>query len=172
MLGPRDHVNTLTVVLGIGAVVAGLALEDTAGGVPTVSGSFIVFALAATFLGPASAAIAATISELCASVKQRSNYRSALFINLPSAIVPAVIGGTVVRALFVEPENTAGFYVAAALVTIVGYGINFALYTWLRRLIRPEAPPVSLDQQSGASSERQWHSHRQVLPAPVEGGAT
>ncbi|MFZ0387444.1 MAG: HD domain-containing phosphohydrolase [Solirubrobacteraceae bacterium] len=145
VLGPRDHVNPLTVVLGIGAVVAGLVLEDAAGGVPTVSGSFIVFALAATFLGPASAAIAAAISELCASVKQRSNYRSALFINLPSAIVPAVIGGAVVRALFVEPENTAGFYVAAALVTIVGYGINFALYTWLRRLNRPEAPPVSLE---------------------------
>ena len=40
--------------------------------------------------------------------------------------------------------DTAGFYVAAALVTIFGYGINFALYGVLRRLNRPEAEPVSL----------------------------
>ena len=76
VLGPPDHVNTLTVVLGIGAVVAGFIIEDAPGGPPVVSGSFIVFALAATFLGPGSAAIAATISEFCASVKQRTNYRS------------------------------------------------------------------------------------------------
>jgi putative nucleotidyltransferase with HDIG domain len=145
VLGPPDHVNTLSVILGIGAVVAGLVMEDGAGGTPGVSGSFIVFALAATFLGPASAAIAATLSELCATLKQRTNYRSALFINLPSAIVPAVVGGTVIRALFAEPTNTAGFYVAATLVTTIGYGINFALYAVLRRLNRPEAEPVSVE---------------------------
>ena len=145
VLGPPDHVNTLTVVLGIGAVVAGFIMEDGAGGTPGVSGSFIVFSLAAIFLGPESAAIAATLSELCATLKQRTNYRSALFINLPSAIVPAVIAGTVMRALFAEPTNTAGFYVAAALVTIVGYGTNFAVYTALRRLNRPEAEPVSVE---------------------------
>jgi putative nucleotidyltransferase with HDIG domain len=145
VLGPPDHVNTLSVVLGIGAVAAGLMLEGAAGGIPVVSGSFIVFALAAILLGPTSAAIAATLSELCASLKQRTNYRSSLFINLPSAIVPAVLGGTVIRALFVEPTNTAGFYVAAALVATVGYGINFTLYVFLRGLNRPEAEPVSLE---------------------------
>ena len=71
-LGPPDHVGTLSIVLGIAAVIAGLIVGDGTGGAPRVSSSFIVFSLAATFLGPVSGALAAIISELCSTIRQRT----------------------------------------------------------------------------------------------------
>jgi putative nucleotidyltransferase with HDIG domain len=144
VVGPPDHVDALSVVLGIGAVVAGALIGSVPGGTPMVSASFIVYALAAAFLGPASGAIAATISELGSSVRLRTNPRSAILINLPAGIVPAVVEGWVIRVLFNEPVNTPGFYIAVTLATIVGYVMSFEVFALLRAVNKPEAERIPL----------------------------
>src|SRR6059058_2970910 len=64
---PADRVNGLTVTLGVAAVAAGLMAAGVRGEMG-VSASFIVLALAAVFLGPRSAIIAAIVSELVVAV--------------------------------------------------------------------------------------------------------
>ena len=67
VLSRPDPVNTLSAIFGIAAVGAGLTVAlDQEGN--SVTGSFIVIVLAAAFLGPASAAVAAIIAELTAAV--------------------------------------------------------------------------------------------------------
>jgi putative nucleotidyltransferase with HDIG domain len=144
VLGPADHVGSLSIVLGIGAVLAGVLVGTAPGGTPMVSASFIVYALAAAFLGPASGAIAATISELGSTARLRTSLRTALLINLPAGIVPAVVEGYAIRALFDKPVDTPGFYVAVTLATIIGYGISFGTYVLLRTLNRPDAERIPL----------------------------
>ncbi len=143
-VGPPDHVGALSVVLGIGAVVAGALIGSIPGGTPMVSASFIVYALAAAFLGPASGAIAATISELGSSIRLRTSPRSAILLNLPAGIVPAVVEGSAIRALFAEPVNTPAFYIAVTLATIAGYIISFEVFALLRAVNKPEAERIPL----------------------------
>ena len=155
VVGPADHVGPLSIVLGIGAVIAGALVGSVPGGTPMVSASFIVYALAAAFLGPASGAIAATISEFGSSVRLRTNARTAVLVNLPAGVVPAVLEGRVIRNLFDQPVNTAGFYIAVTLATIIGYVISFTTYAFLRAVNRPDADripfTVLLDSLPGAA---------------------
>ena len=143
LAGPPDHFGTLSIVLGIGAVISGVLIGGDRGAT-MVSSSFIVCALAAAFLGPASGAIAAAISELGSSLRLRTNPRSALLINFPAGLVPAVLEGWVIRDLFAQPVNTAGFYIAVTLATILGYGISFGTYVLLRAVNRPGAERIPL----------------------------
>src|SRR5690242_13038033 len=72
---PADRAGTLSVILGVAAVAAGLsAVHRPAGGV-SLSASFIVTLLAAAFLGPASAAATAAIAELSATARQRTRWQ-------------------------------------------------------------------------------------------------
>src|ERR1700684_1712016 len=97
-----------------------------------VSSAFIVCALSAAFLGPVSGGAAAIISELCSAVRQRTKPRTALFVNLPGVLMPAVVEGRLIRDLFDKPANTPGFYIAVTLATIIGYGISFGVFALLR----------------------------------------
>jgi putative nucleotidyltransferase with HDIG domain len=144
VVGPPDHVGALSVVLGIGAVLAGALIGTVPGGTPMVSASFIVYALAAAFLGPASGAIAATISELGSTIRLRTSPRSAILLNLPAGIVPAVVEGWVIRVLFDQPVDTPGFYIAVTLATIFGYVISFEVFALLRAANKPEAERIPL----------------------------
>jgi putative nucleotidyltransferase with HDIG domain len=141
---PPDHVGTLSIVLGIGAVLAGVLVGDVPGGTMMVSSGFIVSGLAAAFLGPASGAIAATITELGSTIRLRTKVRTALLLNLPAAVVPSVVEGGAIRWLFDQPVNTAGFYVAVVLATVVGYLLSFFVFTLLRAANRPGADPIPL----------------------------
>src|ERR1039458_4445881 len=60
VLSPADRVDTLSVILGVAAIGAGVLVAGDSGGL-AVSSSMIVFVLAAAFLGPASAVAAAVI---------------------------------------------------------------------------------------------------------------
>ena len=144
VLGSPDHVGTLSIVLGIAAVISGLIVGDGTGGAPMVSSSFIVFSLAATFLGPVSGGLAAIISEVCSTIRQRTKLRTALLINMPAAVVPAVVEGRVIRELFATPTNTASFYIAVTLATIFGYVISFVVFALLRAVNKPEAERIPL----------------------------
>jgi putative nucleotidyltransferase with HDIG domain len=143
-LSSPDHLGTLSIVLGVAAVIAGLIVGDGTGGAPMVSSSFIVFSLAATFLGPVSGALAAIISEVCSTIRQRTKLRTALLINLPACVVPAVVEGVVIRGLFSEPTNTAAFYIAVTLATIIGYVLSFAMFALLRAVNKPDAERIPL----------------------------
>ena len=142
--GSDDHVSTLSIVLGIAAVISGLIVGDGTGGAPMVSSSFIVFSLAATFLGPVSGGLAAIITELCSTIRQRTKLRTTLLINLPACVVPAVVEGRVIRQLFDSPTNTAGFYIAVTLATIIGYGISFGMFVLLRAANKPGSERIPL----------------------------
>jgi hypothetical protein len=100
-----DHVNTLTPVLAVGALVAGLTVAR-AHGPASISASFIVALLAAAFLGPASACAAAAISELAASWRLRTS-RFSVAINLFAALASALVAANLIRALAPSHSQTA-----------------------------------------------------------------
>jgi putative nucleotidyltransferase with HDIG domain len=131
-----DRVSSLTYILGIAAVIAGLMVAGARDGL-SVSASFLVFVLAGVFLGPRSAAVAAAISELAAAITLRTRVRSVLFVNLPANVLPAVAGALVARALAPHPANSAVFYVAVVVAATVAITLSFWIWASLRRLFFP-----------------------------------
>ena len=138
-----DRVEWLSVVLGVAAVVAGTTFEGDSGAI-AVSASFIVMALAAAFLGPISAGLAALIAEACAALRLRTRPYAVLAINLPACVLPAIGEGLLIHALAWPPSDTVIFYVVVSLAMVVGLLANFALFVVLRRLNNRGAPPVGL----------------------------
>jgi putative nucleotidyltransferase with HDIG domain len=134
----RDRVNSLTIVLGAAAAIAGVLVTGTKGA-PMVSAAFLVNALAAALLGPVSAAAAAGISELFAVVRLRSRPSSVVFINLPATVVPAVAVAFLLRALVSRPTDRASFYAALALAACVAYCLSFGIFAVARWGLRPNA---------------------------------
>jgi putative nucleotidyltransferase with HDIG domain len=137
-----DRFDTLSVILVIAAAIAGLVSEGEAGGAVGVSGSFIVIALAAAFLGPVSAGAAAVIAELLAAARIRTAPRSVLALNLPACVVPAVGEGLLIHALAWPPSSRPLFFVAVAAAALLGYLLSFAVFVTLRRLNDPSAGGV------------------------------
>ncbi len=115
VLAPQERVSSLSAILGFAAVGAGVLVVGERDGL-SVSASFIVYVLAAAFLGPASAAAAALISELSAAAMLRTPVRTIAFINLPTNLVPAVLAAVAIRALVSRPTDSARFYVVVAVV--------------------------------------------------------
>jgi putative nucleotidyltransferase with HDIG domain len=144
LIAPPDHVGTLSIVLGIAAAISGVLVGNVPGGTMMVSSAFIVVALSAAFLGPDSAAIAATIAEVGSTIRLRTSPRTAFLLNLPAGLVPAVIEGTAIRVLFDHPTNTPGFYIAVVFATAVGYLSSFIVFALLRAANRPGAGRLPL----------------------------
>ncbi|MBV9422653.1 MAG: HDOD domain-containing protein, partial [Solirubrobacterales bacterium] len=120
---PSDHRNGLSVVLGVAALASGLAVAS-AGDTTSVSASFLVTALAAVFLGPASAWVTAVLAEAVAAWRRHTR-RLLIAFNLFGATVPAVSAAVVVQAVEPKVSNSVGFY---ALVAAVAAGINVLGY--------------------------------------------
>jgi len=145
VLSPPDRVDALTVVLGLAAIGAGvLVVGEGERGAPSVSASFLVYGLAAAFLGITSAAAAAVISELFATAMMRTRLRSVVFINLPTNVGSAVLAALIIRAVAAKPADAAGFYVAVAVAVLAAYIVGFGLYSTLRRLNNRTAEQVGL----------------------------
>ncbi len=125
-LSAHDRVDSLTAILAIAALAAGLLVSGERGGLG-VSGSFIVIVLAAAFLGPASAAGVAVIAELGATVVMKTSWRTVLFTNLPPAVVPAVAAALLIRSLQPTPANDVAFYLVVALAGVVVLVLSFAM---------------------------------------------
>jgi putative nucleotidyltransferase with HDIG domain len=138
---PTNRVDSLSIVLGLGAVVAGYLVVGERGGVG-ISPSFIVWVLAAAFLGPASAALAAVIGEIAANVRRRTSPRMVFCVNLPSSVVPALAAAVMIRALTGAPRDAVGFYLAVSLAAAVALVLSFVLFASLWRLLFPEKPQV------------------------------
>ena len=144
VLGRSDHVSTLSIILGIGAVAAGLTVaRDQENN--SISGSFIVSVLAAAFLGPASAAVAIGVAELTAAVRTRARWRAVVLNNLPAGALAAVLGAVVIRTVSHEPADTASFYIAVALGGATMLVVSFAMIMVLRRLVYPAESQLGLD---------------------------
>ena len=92
IVASRDHLTGLSIVLAIGAVAAGLGVAQVRHPVG-VSASFLVYILAGAFLGPASAFVAALISEVAATRMIRTRPQAFLF-NLVAAGFAALLAGT------------------------------------------------------------------------------
>jgi putative nucleotidyltransferase with HDIG domain len=147
--GHSDRVDSLSVILGIAAVGAGISVAGERGGV-SVTASFIVIVLAAAFLGPASAAAVAVISELSAAAIKRTPARVVVFINLPANVVPAVFAALIIRSLVSRPSDTAEFYLAVALAGFADFVLSFAIFSLLRRIVTPAAEQFGVGVLMGA----------------------
>jgi len=107
LVAPHDHLNGLSVVLAVAAVAAGVGVARVRPRVE-VSASFLVFILAAAFLGPTSAFVAAVLCEVTATRVIRTRPR--MFLNnLVAAGIPALLAGTLMRDL-APSGHDAGFY--------------------------------------------------------------
>ncbi len=137
-LSPPTHLETLSVILGVGAVGAGLLVAGEQGGL-AVSASFLVFVLAAALLGPLSAVAAAVIAEAAAAATMKTHWRAVVFNNLPVAIVPAVVAAVLIQSMTSKPADSVSFYLAVALAAAVGYIVSFPMFVLLRRLVFPDA---------------------------------
>jgi putative nucleotidyltransferase with HDIG domain len=143
-----DHVGVLTVVFGVAAVVAGALVAGAPDGA-SVSAGFVVTALAAAFLGPRSAAVAATLAELSAAVMLRTRLRSVGLVNLPAAVIPALLTALTVSAIASHRGNDFSFYLAVLAGAFVMFTSSFAIWATLRRVFVPSwdqfGPAVFLD---------------------------
>src|SRR5947209_551272 len=119
----RDHLSSLSVLLGLGALVAGLLVAGTRNGL-SVSAAFIVSVLAAALLGPASAAVAAVVSELAATARLKTRARMVLLVNLPASVLPAATAGLLISAAVAHPTDDAGFYLAVGLAASVDFALS------------------------------------------------
>ncbi len=138
-LSAPDRFDSLSVVLGVAAIAAGvLAVGESKGGLG-ISAAFIVAVLAAAFLGPATAAAVAVIAELSAAVTVRTSWQAVVYNNLPSAVVPPVTAAIIIRSLTTRPADNAGFYLAVALAAVVALVLSFVVFSLLRRLAFPDA---------------------------------
>jgi putative nucleotidyltransferase with HDIG domain len=123
IVAPRDHLTWLSAVLAVAAVAAGLGVAHVRQRVE-VSASFIVFILAGAFLGPASAFVAAVITEVAATRVVRTR-RQAFLFNLVAAGLTALLAGTLIRDL-APHDHSAAFYVVLAALALA-----MLILTWL-----------------------------------------
>jgi putative nucleotidyltransferase with HDIG domain len=113
-------------VLAVAAAVAGGMAVDLGERVG-ISSTFIVVLLAAAFLGPAFAALAAVIAEGAASVRIKTR-PYAFAYNLLAAMLPALAAANVVRALVSgRPHASFTFYLVVGLASAVDVALNFLI---------------------------------------------
>jgi len=139
-----ERLTTLSPILGLAAVIAGLLVAGERGGLG-ISGGFIVAVLAAALLGAASATAAAVITELTATAVMRTRWRAVLLLNLPAAAAYAVVPALIIDALTNGPADNAAFYLAVALGGVASLLVSFALFTVLRRAARWSEQQFGLD---------------------------
>jgi len=142
-LSAPDRVNALSIILGVGAVGAGILVAGESGRL-AISAAFTVYVLAAALLGPVSAIAAAVIAEVAATAVMRTRWRAFVYANVPSAIVPALVAALIVRSLTTKPADDVSFYLAVALAGAVALVLNFTMFALLRRVVVPEPPQYGL----------------------------
>ncbi|MBV9416416.1 MAG: hypothetical protein JO363_15645, partial [Solirubrobacterales bacterium] len=133
---PPDRVSGLSLILGVAAIVAGLMVVGKPDGL-SISASFITFTLAAVFLGARSAAVAAVLSEITASLRLRTRLRSVILVNLPAAVIPAIASALTAYAITTHRGDSSSFYLAVSAAAIVGNTLSFVIFALLRRAFFP-----------------------------------
>ena len=100
-------------MLAVAAIAAGVGVARVRQRVE-VSGSFIVYILAGAFLGPASAFVAAVVSEVAATRMVRTR-REAFVFNLVASGFSALLAGTLIRAIAPDRHGPAFYLVLGGL---------------------------------------------------------
>ncbi|MDQ6822108.1 MAG: HD domain-containing protein [Actinomycetota bacterium] len=136
-----DRVNSLTLILMLAAVVAGLMTAGPRGGV-NVSAAFIVGLLAAAFLGPLSAGAAAILSELGAAGRRKTAIRTVALVNLPASVVPGVAAAFIVRVLQPQANDTAIFYLVMSAAGLAMLALSFLIYGLVSRALSGQPLPI------------------------------
>jgi putative nucleotidyltransferase with HDIG domain len=129
-----DRVDSLSIVLGVAAVAAGVTVTRMRGG-GSLSASFIVLLLAAAFLGGASACVVAAISELAAAGKLRTA-RLPMAVNLLSGLAASLVAANMVRLLASARGDTATFYVVMCAAGLAAIAVNFLIVVPFHQLYR------------------------------------
>jgi putative nucleotidyltransferase with HDIG domain len=124
LVAHRDHFNGLSVVLALAAIGAGLGAARVRTRV-AVSASFLVYILAGAFLGPASAFVAAVISEVAAT-RVLQTRRQAFVFNLVAAGLAALLAATLLRAL-APMEHSVAFYLVLAGLALAMLELTWAI---------------------------------------------
>ena len=128
-----DRLEALSAVLAVAAIAAGISCVHAGSG--TISASFVVVVLAAGFLGPASAFVAAALAEMVIVSRSSSSPRI-LLMNLVGAGVPALVGALVIRAVAWPPSNSVRFYLAVGGCGILILALNYIIVGPVYRLFR------------------------------------
>jgi putative nucleotidyltransferase with HDIG domain len=129
-----DRLSYLSLVLGLAAIAAGGSVARV-GGLASVSASFIVVLLAAAFLGPGSACLAAAISEVTAAWRLRTA-RFAVAFNLLGVLAPALVAANMIRAIGLGRSNSAMFYLVVTAAGAAYLTINFVIVATFQQLYR------------------------------------
>jgi len=151
---PEDRVSTLTPVLAVAAIAAGMSVAR-AHGAASISASFIVALLAAAFLGPASACAAVSLSELVAARRLRTPPFAVSF-NLFAALASALIAANLIRDFGPASRHTVLFCAvvlgAATVYVLVSYLIVAPMQqlyrgdnAWSPQALREYAPSLILN---------------------------
>jgi putative nucleotidyltransferase with HDIG domain len=135
--GPRTV--ALSAVLGVAALVAGATVVEFSGrGAISISASFIVVLLAAAFLGPVSACLAAVIAEVAAASRTKTRLYS-FASNLLAAVLPTLAAANVLRALAPgAPHDRLTFYAAIIAAGVVDIALNFVIAAGYSQVINGE----------------------------------
>ena len=143
-----DRVDSLSIALGVASVVAGVSVTRVRGSGASLSASFIVLLLAATFLGSASACVVAAISELTAARKLRTA-PIAVATNLLSGLAFGLVAANMVRLLAPARSNTVTFYLIMVAAGVVAIATNFAIAVPFQQLYRGGQGGFSLSSLRG-----------------------
>ncbi len=125
--------DSLSIVLGVAAVIAG-SMVVMLGGLNAVSASFIVVLLAAAFLGPVSACLAAVIAEVAVTFRVKTR-RFAFVTNLLAVMLPALAAAAIVRVGSGHPTQTIGFYLLVVAASLVYLALNFLIAAYYSQVI-------------------------------------
>jgi putative nucleotidyltransferase with HDIG domain len=134
---PEDRAGktSLTIVLAIAAVTAGLAVVPTEGGHASISAGFIVMLLAAGLVGPSAACACGALNELAATARLRTPLYP-VATNLLGIFVPSLVAGNLVHWLAPHGAGAAGFYLALAVAGVVYLVLNFSIVAALHEVYR------------------------------------
>jgi putative nucleotidyltransferase with HDIG domain len=137
VFGHPDKVSALSAVLAVAAVVAGWMVAGERDGL-SISGSFIVLVLAAAFLGPRSAIIAALLSEATAALRLHTRLRTVVVGNLPPTVIPAAAAAAITYAITGGATNGFRLYVAVGVAAFTAIALSFVIFSGFRRVFLPE----------------------------------
>ena len=144
IFSPGDRVSSLSVIIGLASIAAGILVVGEKGGL-SISAGFIVSLLAAGFLGARSAAAAAIATELVAALMLRTSRRFVLLSNLPGAVAPSILAAVIVRALAPHPVNSSSFYLAVALAAASAFLMSSLMFATLSRAVAGSVRLFDLD---------------------------
>jgi putative nucleotidyltransferase with HDIG domain len=149
ILAHADNVNGLSLILPLGAAAAGVGVTRLpAQRSQRISATFLVYMLAATFLGPASGFLAGAIGQLVTDHILPTRWQARLF-NLLGNGAPPLVVGTVMRHFAPHNHHALLFYAWLAVVAFGALTLSWFIIAPLFRMLDGDRETWSLRAWSG-----------------------